>query len=168
MRLILLLFVFVLSSIGLVSADPMTVEGKEITLNECRDEKFKIKFLCHPDWPMKTDKDVIYFDIAPEDKVSLTISKSRSGIVSLDQLSSNVLQGLGDYEDGFSTTSLKISDVDAIGVEATSKDHPELSVIDFYVIRNNDFYAFLFAVSKDKIKDYEALITEIINSFEFL
>ena len=142
---------------------------KEIPLHECTDDRMAVKFLCNPDWKLETKENTLFIIIEETPSVTLTIARSDSPVIFLKQLTKPVLQEMGQYEKDFQTQDVKLNNSDALMVSGYSKDHPDLRLLDYYLIHDVQLYSILFAVApKERWDDYEELIKKIVGSIEFL
>lgn len=159
-----------------MAAEPvkmMAAQAQETTqtyqLHECTDDKLGVKFLCDPDWEIQSGDNVMLIIINKNPSVTLTVAKSDTPVVFMEQLTNPVLQELGQYQDGFRTQIVDLGGQQAIQVIGKSKEIASAGLIDFYAIHDINLYSILFLVDpRDSFADYEALFGKIKESFQFL
>jgi hypothetical protein len=140
-----------------------------IDLHVCRDERLGVKFLCNPDWELKTDEGAIFVVISQDPQVTLTIAKSDSADIVMDHLTRSVLLELGEYADDFQSKRIKLNEYDAIRVDAISRDFPDMRLLDYYLLHDMSLVSILFSVKpQSRWVDYAQLMDGVLKSFEFL
>jgi len=151
------------------------IEGKSqeqvqiISLHECQDENFNIKFLCHPNWEIQTDEDVLLVIISEAPYVTMTIARSQTPIALLDQLGEPLLKEIGGYSDGFSKNRVQLGGKEAIEVRGISEKHSDALLLDYYVLHQPYLYSVLFSFDpQSSWPSFETLVKKIRDSFLFV
>ena len=150
-------------------ADESTVAAGTIELHKCTDAKLEVELLCHPDWELQTEEDMVLMIVSQKPLVTVTIAKSQGKGISLRRLTPGVLQEMGQYAEGFETHNVLIDGQRAIEVKGHSLAHPTARFLDYYIVRRGQLYSVLFSVDpQERWPDYEPLLLEIKGSVHFL
>ncbi|MCA9399076.1 MAG: hypothetical protein KC618_04960 [Candidatus Omnitrophica bacterium] len=141
---------------------------QDVELNECHDETLGITLLCNPEWPFLSEENVIMLILNDSPLVTATIAVSDSPVLSLKQLTNDVIQELGGYKDGFQTQMVQFGGQEAIQVAGVHKTYENVGLVDYYVIHDVNLYSILFSVEpKDNWWDYEELLFKIRDSIQW-
>src|SRR5436190_279079 len=128
-------------------ADEVKAKAPEETvyLNMCSELKLGFKIKCNPDWQLETRDQSLMMIIkaGPAEFVTLTISRSKDKVKGLSELTRSVLQFLGQYEDFFKINQSTVGLQPAYVIKARAKDHPDIQLYDFYVVKNQYLYSIL-------------------------
>jgi len=142
---------------------------KTVDLQVCTDDKLQVKFLCNPDWELETEDNAMLIVISEDPVVTLTIAKSKSPVIFLEQLTKETLAEMGQYTDGFTQETAQFAGHEAVKVQGVPKEFPEIRLLDHYVLYDLSLYSVLFSVNpKEKFDEYAALFNKIAESFTFV
>jgi len=143
---------------------------QETTAYYCQHQEIGIEFLCDPDWIMEEHENgATFILISSEPEVSLTLIKEDSAVITLKDLTTEVLQEMGQYQEGFVVEEVRIAGHNALNVEALSLADDDIRLSDFYVTRDGVLYSLLFSVrSKEHFNEFVPVIFNIVNSVQFL
>ena len=152
-----------------IPASPSTVSSSSIvSLNECTDSKLKVHFSCNPDWELQTEHNTMLIIIFQKPLVTMTVGKSDTHVLFVEQLTKDNLQEMGQYAEGFTIEKGTLAGENAVRVSGFPKDHPEVKFLDYYILHDLHLYSVLFSVSpKERWNDYGALFNKILQSFAF-
>ena len=141
-----------------------------IILNDCRDSRLGVVFLCDYTWEKKPiDADAVIFTVEKEPAVTFKIVKIDTEIHYIQQLSRDMLEAIGQYKEGFVMEETKVSGLKAIKVKAYSREDPAMRLSDYYLVRDQVLYAVMFSVTpKEKWDNYNFVLKKIIQSVEFM
>lgn len=166
-KIVITFFLICISCLSVRASESDVVEQGEFYT--CRESEMEIKFRCWPDWEVHFDSSADMFIISEEPEVVLTIVREEKMIVSLEQLSMEKLQVLGNYADGFKIEHIKVDGVDAIKVKAYDRQYADIRLADIYLLKEEFLYKILFSVSPAaEWAEYQFLLRDIVESFEFL
>jgi hypothetical protein len=141
-----------------------------ILLNDCRDDRLGIAFLCDYTWekkPNTVDATIFIVDKGPD--VIFKFIKVNVDIRVIQQLSRDKLEAIGQYQEGFVMEEAVVAGFNAIKVKAFSRENPALRVTDYYFVRNEALYAVMFSVApKEQWDNYKFVFQKIVNSLKFI
>ena len=147
---------------------PPEVKEQVIQLNQCHDKTLRVRFLCNPDWELEEDKETILIIISQNPAVTLTITRIKTEAVFLEELTPEILQEMGQYADGFSSSKTEISGQEALVVDGHYDSDENVRMRDYYILHKKKLYGILFSVNPpSSFLDYEVLLDKIIRNFEF-
>lgn len=154
----------------LLNLESSSFEADKIALHNCQDAQLEVQFLCNPEWQLEEDENLIFIIIQEDNPaVTMTVAKSQAPVVFLEQLTESRLQEMGKYADGFNRARVPLAETEAIRIKAFPRAYPELRLIDYYLLHNDQLYSILFSINpKERAADYEPLIKKIVSSFKFL
>lgn len=135
----------------------------------CKDDALGVKFLCDPNWKMRSEDGAVFIILSSDPDVTLIIAKLPSPFHYLEQLSDETLAGMQHYADGFKVEKVSISGRLALKVKAFSKIIPENRLLDYYLVQDDAVYSLLFSVNpKEKIDDYKFTFQAVAESFSLV
>ena len=143
--------------------------AQEIQLDICKDEKIGVKFLCNLDWEMETNEGAMLVIISEDPAVTMTVSKSGSPVLFLEQLNDRTIQAIGNYKEDFKTEKVLVANKQAMKVEGFSKGYDEIRLLDYYFVFDNAPFGILFSVNpKGEWDSYRPLFEKIVESVDFI
>lgn len=147
------------------------LNGNEITLNLCTDDRIGYQIKCNPDWIINDELNSVSMIIVDEQEllVTATINKSNEKGITLKQLTPERLRFIGQYGDEVKIDRVQVAGMEAIKVKATAKDVEEMQLLDYYFVKDNFLYSVLFSVNpSERFPDFEGLFEKMIKSFEII
>ena len=149
-----------------------TPAGKEIAgmrLNNCSEQNLRIHFLCDFAWrDQNENSDVVFYAINANPVVKLKIAKIPIEILYIQELSREKLEAIGQYMQGFAVEDTEVAGYSALKIKAFSSKDPQIRLLDYYFVRDNNLYTLMFSVNpKGDWNDYKFLFREIVRSFTF-
>ena len=142
-----------------------------LPLTDCIDKNLGYKIKCSPLWDLEIAPQSIVLKIIsePDRSVTATISKSQESGLALADLTPVVLKDVYDYADAFRIGKTYVRNYPALQVLASSAKHPEIKLLDYFVVKDSHVYRISFAVSnKEQFAEFEPLFKKIIHTFRFV
>lgn len=150
-------------------ADYYTTPFRYEDYETCRDDALGLRFACRSDWAIEFSDLTDRFVISEDPLVEMTIVKEPTRLVSIEQLSVDILTGMNRYGEGFQTERIDAAAFQAVKVKAFSADDPELRLTDVYFLRGGALYKIYFTVSpREAWEVYQFLWEKVVFSLEFL
>jgi len=151
------------------SAPEEAKAGQEFQLQKCQNSDFNVEFLCNPDWDVQIEKNSLFMIISSDPAVTITVLKTQSPFMMVQQINGAVLEKWEQYAEGYRKEDARFADQNSIVVKAFAKTYPEVRLLDYYTIYDKDLYNVLFSVNPRKDWDeYKFLIKRIADSFRFM
>ena len=142
---------------------------KAHNLTECSDAVFGIQLACNPAWGLYTGEKAFVIVISSDPAVTMTVARTESPYVSVEQLTDSLLKKMGRYHDGFAVERIHVAGQKAFMVKGFDVDSPQLRLLDYYFIRSGNLYRILFTVDpKERWDDYKFLFKAIIESVRLI
>ncbi len=142
----------------------------QMPLIRCVDDGVGVSLLCSRDWTVRRSPLAVTWTLidGPQEKVKISIAKSRESGLTYEDLVPSALQYVYGYADGFRYGTEKVRGRRAVVVEGFLKDDPDVTVKDYFIIDRSDLFRLRFSFSdKENFYRYELLFGKILNSLRF-
>ena len=140
-----------------------------VLLNNCRDDRLEMLFLCDYAWEKKNaETDAVVYIVAEEPAVTMKMIKIDADVHFIQQLGRDKLEAIGQYREGFVTEEAKVAGFKAIKVKAFAKEDPSTRLSDYYFVRDRALYAVMFSVTPKEEWDSDNFVfNQIVDSVKF-
>jgi len=137
-------------------------------LQYCRDSLLNLRFFCNTQWLRKYGMNFVFLVVSNEPAAAITLGKINSDVKFINQLSRNMLTRMDRYQPGFAIEEVEINHIKALKIKAYAKQFPQMRLLDYYIVYNQQLYSMLFSVeSKKHWDDYKFLFQKVAKSLEF-
>ena len=168
MKRFFLVLLFVMCPVA-ASADYYTTPFRYEDYETCRDDALGLRFACRSNWSIEFADLTDRFVISEDPFVEMIMVKEPTRLVSIEQLSVDILTGMNRYAQGFQTERIDAGAFKAVKVKAIAANDPESRLTDVYFLRDGALYKIYFNVSPYEAWDvYQFLWEKVVFSLEFL
>jgi hypothetical protein len=116
-----------------------------------------------------TDPNTVFYVLETDPLIYFKIVKMNTEARTIQQLSRDRLEAIGQYQEGFQTEEAWVAGEQAVKVKAFARDDPDTRLLDYYFAHGNTRYGVMFSVKpKDRWEDYHSTFQEMVNVMHFI
>lgn len=161
----------VLALMAVVQPGTSMAQGEGHPAAVCVESQLGIRIPCSPQWPVERGPRGITLRIrdTAQERVTLTIEKSRESGLLFEDLTPSALQYVYDYADHFRYSRTRLQGYLTVCIEGHPASREDLRIMDYFVLKDMTLYRMSFQVSPPaRFEAYQPLFREMAGQFEFV